>query len=84
MPICSATSRCREAREASADDIVRAAQRIDLKARVVKRLDAKRLTTIPVPAIVKLRGGGFQVFGGRLVTGKYRLVDPVTKIDRAN
>ena len=26
--------------------------------------------------------GGFQVFGGRLVTGKYRLVDPVTKIDR--
>jgi len=37
---------------------------------------------MPVPAIVKIRSGSFQVLGGLNPTGKYRLVDPITRVDR--
>lgn len=69
-------------RVAQAADIQRAARTIGLKARVVDRLTEERLRTIPVPAIVEVRGGSFQVLGGLNPSGKYRLVDPVTRADR--
>ncbi len=67
------------AREA---DLVRAARLIGLKARIITRLDAKRAETIPVPAIVRMKEGGFQVYGGRNPSGRYRLIDPITRIDQ--
>ena len=71
-------------------DIVRAAKLVGLKARIIDlqgaskhpRKLAKRLDVVPTPAIVKLQGGSFNIFGGRTATGLYRLVDPVTRIDR--
>jgi subfamily B ATP-binding cassette protein HlyB/CyaB len=69
-------------RSADERDLVRAARMVGLKARIVDRLTAKRIATIPVPAIVRLGDGSFQVFGGRNPSGKYRLVDPITRIDR--
>jgi subfamily B ATP-binding cassette protein HlyB/CyaB len=69
-------------RAAEAKDLQRAAGIIGLKARVVEKLSEQRLRTIPVPAIVQVRSGSFQVFGGLNPSGKYRLVDPITRVDR--
>lgn len=63
-------------------DLIRAAAMIGLKARIVGRLTPKRLEAMPVPAIVRVADGSFQVFGGKNPSGKFRLVDPVTRIDR--
>ncbi|MBB4292350.1 subfamily B ATP-binding cassette protein HlyB/CyaB [Rhizobium leguminosarum] len=63
-------------------DIQRAAKIIGLKARVVEKVTARRLRTMPVPAIVQVRSGSFQVLGGLNPSGKYRLVDPITRADR--
>lgn len=69
-------------RASEAIDIQRAAGIIGLKARVVERVKEHRLRSMPVPAIVKTRGGSFQVLGGLNPSGKYRLVDPITRVDR--
>jgi len=69
-------------RVADPQDIQRAAKMIGLKARQVGSLTEARLRTIPVPAIVRLQSGSYQVFGGLNPSGKYRLVDPVTRVDR--
>jgi subfamily B ATP-binding cassette protein HlyB/CyaB len=70
-------------REAGLTDLMRAGQTIGLKARRVSRTTEKQLVATPTPAIARLRGGGFVVFGGRLPDGRLRIVDPVTSIDRA-
>lgn len=69
-------------RATEAKDLQRAAGIIGLKARVVEKLSEQRLRTIPVPAIVQVRSGSFQVLGGLNPSGKYRLVDPITRVDR--
>jgi subfamily B ATP-binding cassette protein HlyB/CyaB len=69
-------------RAAEAEDIVRAATMIGLRARIIRKIDPSRLSKIPVPAIVRMRGGTFVVFGGKSATQQYRLVDPITRIDR--
>jgi ATP-binding cassette, subfamily B, bacterial HlyB/CyaB len=71
-----------ETAPAKATDIVRAAGRIGLKARILTKLSAKRLASIPPPSIIRLRAGGFVVFGGRTPQGLYRIVDPITRADR--
>ncbi len=70
-------------REAGVTDLMRASGIIGLKARRVARSTEKQLAATPTPAIARLREGGFAVFGGRLPDGRFRLVDPVTSIDRA-
>ena len=57
--------------------LLRAARMIGLKARAVTRLSAKRLRSLPVPAIVQVRDGSYHVLGGINPSGKYRLVDPI-------
>jgi len=63
-------------------DIVRAAGLLGLKARILSKVSATRLATIPVPAIVQLADGRFQVFAGKNTAERYRIVDPVTRIDQ--
>src|SRR5579871_3845000 len=46
-------------------DLVRAAQRIGLKARIVP-ISPRRLATVPVPALVQLCDGTYNVFAGRV------------------
>lgn len=67
---------------ATEEDLIRAAARIGLKARIVRRAKPHRLATMPVPALVRLKDAGFAVFGGRTPTGEYRVVDLVTRIPR--
>jgi subfamily B ATP-binding cassette protein HlyB/CyaB len=71
-----------QTKPAGSMDIVRAAGRIGLKARILSKLSAKRLASIPAPAIVRLRGGGFVLFGGGNSEGLYRIVDPISRVDR--
>ncbi|WP_105401652.1 type I secretion system permease/ATPase [Neorhizobium sp. T7_12] len=69
-------------RPSQALDLQRAARLIGLRARPVEKVSERRLRTIPVPAIVRVKGGAFQVLGGLNPSGKYRLIDPVTRVDR--
>jgi subfamily B ATP-binding cassette protein HlyB/CyaB len=63
----------------TADDLARSAIGIGLKARVVRDPTLKRLKTIPVPAIIKVKDGTWAVFGVETDPGLYRVIDPVTR-----
>jgi ATP-binding cassette, subfamily B, bacterial HlyB/CyaB len=65
-------------RAADEFDLIRAARIMGLKARLATKVTAKRLMTLPAPAIVRMRSGAFLVFGGRTVSGLCRLVDPIS------
>lgn len=64
-------------------DIVRAANLIGLKARIIGPLKKDRLAALPAPTLLRMRSGGYEVYGGRLPNGAYRVVDPITRKDRA-
>lgn len=70
-----------QGRAAEESDILRAAQMIGLKARVIAGVSAKRLAAMPMPAIVRLRNGVFQVLAGRKPSGAYYLVDPISRAE---
>src|SRR5208337_3761394 len=59
-------------------DLIRAAQMIGLKARLVTGADQRRIGKVPTPAIVRLSNGAIYVFGGRGPSGLCRLVDPIS------
>lgn len=69
----------------SADEgsLVRAAAMIGLKARLIRRCDPKRLQTVPVPAIARMKAGNFVVYGGQIAQSRFRLVDPITRREQA-
>jgi subfamily B ATP-binding cassette protein HlyB/CyaB len=68
-----------QGREVSDNDILRAAQLIGLKARVIDITKTERFTRVPVPAIAKSLDGAYLVFGGKQASGKLRFVDPSTR-----
>jgi len=61
------------------EDILRAAQLIGLKARIVTAAHTERFLRVPVPAIAKRIDGPYLVFGGKQASGKLRFVDPSTR-----
>lgn len=69
-------------RQAEPTDIIRAAKVAGLRGRMIVATDAKRLHSIPVPAIVRLKTGGFVLYGGVTPAGTYRVVDPITRAAR--
>jgi ATP-binding cassette, subfamily B, bacterial HlyB/CyaB len=64
-------------RRAQAEDIVRGANILQLKSRILRGVTAKRLGAIPYPALLGLKAGGFAVLGAGSTKGKARLVDPI-------
>jgi ATP-binding cassette, subfamily B, bacterial HlyB/CyaB len=66
-------------RAASGDDIVRAAKRLGLKARMLSRAKLTRLAAVPLPAIVAFKDGQFGVIGFRGPDGRLRIGFPMTK-----
>jgi subfamily B ATP-binding cassette protein HlyB/CyaB len=66
--------------EASSRDIIRAAKLIGLKAHLVKRPSRKRLACAPTPAILRLQSGGYCLLVGQLASGRFRIIDPITRI----
>ena len=68
--------------EAQPEAILRAARLVGLKARLIEKLTAARLSTLPTPCILRLRDGGYVVFGGVNKESQARIVDPLTRADR--
>lgn len=68
------------ARAAGGEDIIRAATRIGLKARLLKGQDSKRLASVPLPAIICLKDGGYRLLGTHLPGGKLRVANPLSRI----
>ena len=66
-------------RLAETEDLLRAANLLQLKSRVIRGVDAKRLDAIPYPAIMELKDGGFAVLAVSAEKGRIRLVDPVAR-----
>lgn len=66
-------------RPAGGEEIVRAAARIGLKARLIRGQSIKRLQTIPMPAIIRLKTGEYRILSVRLPEGKFRIANPVTR-----
>jgi ATP-binding cassette, subfamily B, bacterial HlyB/CyaB len=60
-------------------DLVRAAKRIGLKARSFTGQTAKRLDTLPLPAILRTVDGSFLLLVARLPTGRFGVADPLTR-----
>jgi ATP-binding cassette, subfamily B, bacterial HlyB/CyaB len=66
------------AREADELDLIRGAQTIGMRARLVTGASAHRMGKMPTPAIVRLKNGAFHVYAGRVPSGLCRLVDPIS------
>jgi ATP-binding cassette, subfamily B, bacterial HlyB/CyaB len=66
-------------RLAGAEDLVRAANLLALKSRIIRGVTAKRLVAIPYPAILALKDGGFAVLTVASEKGKVRVVDPIAR-----
>ena len=69
-------------RPANAEDIVRGANLLRLRSRILRGVTAKRLAAIPYPAILGLKNGGFAVLAVGSSKGRVRLVDPIARAVR--
>jgi ATP-binding cassette, subfamily B, bacterial HlyB/CyaB len=67
-------------RSAKAEDLLRAANLLKLKSRIIRDFDARRLGALPLPAILALKGGAFAILAVAADKGSVRLIDPVTRI----
>ena len=65
-------------RLAGAEDLVRGANIVKLKSRILRGVRAKRLGAVPYPAILGLKKGGFAVLAVGSSKGRVRLIDPVS------
>jgi len=70
------------AHAAGPEDLVRAAKRLKLKARLAVGRRAKRLEAAPYPAVVGLAAGGFAILAAAPVKGSVRLIDPLARTAR--
>ena len=69
-------------REASENDLLRAAKIVGLKAHIVRRPSLRRLERVPTPAILRLKSGDYCLFTGQTPSRLFRVVDPITRIPR--
>ena len=69
-------------RRSNENDLLHAAKSIGLKARAVGKIDAKRLESAPLPAIVTSKDGRVEILGPRGPTGHHRLVDAISHVAR--
>jgi subfamily B ATP-binding cassette protein HlyB/CyaB len=66
-------------RFADSEDIVRGANILGLRSRILSRVTAKRLGAIPYPALIRRKDGSFAALGFGSAKGRVRVVDPVTR-----
>jgi ATP-binding cassette, subfamily B, bacterial HlyB/CyaB len=64
---------------ANPGDLLRSTLRLGLKARLIHGISEKKITDVPLPAIMCLKNGGFMILAGRIPDGRVRVVDPVTQ-----
>lgn len=66
-------------RSPEAEDLVRAAKLIGLKARLVRDPSGKKLRSVPVPALMKMKDGSWLNYHGETTGDMFRLFDPITR-----
>ena len=71
-----------QARLSNCEDIVRAARRVGLKAKLLRRQSVKRLISTPLPAIIALSDGGFLILTQRSADGRFQIADPIARSSR--
>ena len=69
-------------RAAAAEDIVRGANHLGLKSRIIRGAGARRLASVPYPAIMGLKDGGFCLLAIGAVRDRVRIIDPVLRTAR--
>ena len=69
-------------RLANAEDLVRGANLLGLKSRILRGVAAKRLGAIPYPALMALKDGGYAALGVGSAKGRVRLIDPIARTTR--
>jgi subfamily B ATP-binding cassette protein HlyB/CyaB len=67
-------------RFANAEDLVRGANILGLRSRILRRVSAKRLGAVPYPALMHLKEGGFAAVGVGSTKGRVRIVDPISRV----
>ena len=67
-------------RFADAEDLVRGANLLGLRSRILRGVNAARLGAVPYPALLRGKDGGFIALGVGSAKGRVRTVDPVTRI----
>jgi subfamily B ATP-binding cassette protein HlyB/CyaB len=70
------------ARRAGGEEIVRAAQRIGLRARLLRGQSIKRLAAAPMPVVIGVKDGSYRVVLDRLPDGRLRIGHPVSRMAR--
>ena len=70
------------AHAAGAEDLIRAAKRLKLKARLLTGRRARRLDAVPYPALIALAAGGFAILAAAPGKGRLRLIDPLARTAR--
>jgi len=68
--------------EINEEDILRGAKSIGLKTKLITKLNFERFKSLPAPAIVSRKDKRFIIFVGRTESGKYRIADPVDRINK--
>jgi ATP-binding cassette, subfamily B, bacterial HlyB/CyaB len=64
---------------ASAEDIVRGANILGLKSRILKRVTPKRFASLPLPAMIGLKSGSFALLAVAGSKDRVRVIDPVQR-----
>jgi subfamily B ATP-binding cassette protein HlyB/CyaB len=63
----------------SPETLARAAITLGLKARVLNNPTPRRLRSLPVPALMRLKSGVWTIYGGESSDDKFRLFDPILR-----
>ena len=66
-------------RAATAEDLVRAANLLQMKSRIIRRADAKRIGGLPYPAMIQLKDGSFAVLAIAGDKGRVRVIDSLVR-----
>jgi ATP-binding cassette, subfamily B, bacterial HlyB/CyaB len=66
-------------RSPTTHDLMRAAKFIGVRVRLVSNPTEQKLRALPVPAMIKLSDGSWQIFKGRISGDLFRLVDPMER-----
>ena len=67
-------------RVASAEDIVRGANVLKLKSRILRKVTPQRLASVPYPALIGLKEGGFALLAAGSAKGRARIIDPIGRV----
>jgi subfamily B ATP-binding cassette protein HlyB/CyaB len=67
-------------RFANAEDLVRGANILGLRSRILHHVSVKRLGAVPYPALMRLKEGAFVAVGVGSAKGRVRIVDPVSRV----